>query len=150
MSISSPLYIVSTAVNMRYKNYDFKFWDLEHTCHSNRRWRSSLCWPAAIWGHTVIQISESRTFKQFKIFSLPHTLAAVLFEDHFKWFICINSDCVRSCFAESNASIFVLIQSRHGGDKRPPHFQKSPEKIISHRFRVIKVKGLKILGGFCI
>ena len=36
-------------------------------------------------------------------------------------------------------SVTVLNQFGHGGDKRPPDFQNSSKKIISHRLRVIKV-----------
>ena len=36
--------------------------------------------------------------------------------------------------------LFLINQSRQGGDKRPPpDFQNSSKKMISHRFRVIKV-----------
>ena len=33
----------------------------------------------------------------------------------------------------------MVNQSRQGGEKRPPDFQNRSKKIISHRFRVIKV-----------
>ena len=36
-------------------------------------------------------------------------------------------------------SVLNLTSLGKGGDKRPPDFQNSSKKIISHRFRVIKV-----------
>ena len=42
---------------------------------------------------------------------------------------------------------FIILTSLDMGEETsPPHFQNSSKRNISHRFRVIRAEGLKILG----
>ena len=82
-----------------------------------------------------------KTSQNFILFELSITSNKVNFRllFYFLKLFWVSPSIFQEISSQWSERIFNLNQSRQGGTSVPSHFQNSSKKIISHRFRVIKV-----------